>query len=120
MAIQLESIIPQDEEYSPALRKSTRGMRMRSGRQQTAAMSNGFDITGYLNGFAGNYGILTGAFVVLFLFLWVFLYSFNFEFVQHGKDTKYEGEPDTVKVFFWALFLTILFVVGSMLWMTMW
>lgn len=117
MAIELASIIPQDDEYSPPLRKSTRGMR--ATRQQSAAMGNGFDFMGYLNGVAGHYGFLTGAFVVLFLFLWVFLYSFNFEFVQHGKNTKFEGEADTVKVFFWSLFLSILFVILALLWMNM-
>lgn len=116
MGIQLESIIPQDDEFSPPLRKSTRGMRA---VKRSTSSSDSYDITGQLNAFAESYGFLTGSFVVLFLFLWVFLYSFNFEFVQQSKDSKHPDEPDKVKVFFWALFIAIIFVVVSMLWMGM-
>lgn len=111
MTIELASIIPQDDELSPPLRKSTRGIRS----VRRTSMS-GFDASQYFDVFTGFYGLLTGAFVVFFLLIWVFLYSFNFGFTQHDEDSKLRGKVDGVRVFFWSLFISVLVALVAMLW----
>lgn len=113
MAIDLTNIIPMDDEYTPPLRKSSRGMRaVKNSHANQGLMA-------YFHRPIEYYGFLTGAATIFFLLLWVFLYSFNFEFTKYSKHSKYEDHPDPVKVFFWSLFITIIVALATLFWLQM-
>lgn len=115
MPLEFDNIMIDGDNFSPpSRRQTTRGMRA----SLRSSGEGSWDITRFLNGATGGYALMTGSFVVMFLVFWIFLFSFNFEFIQHPRGSKNEHEPDTVKVFFWALILSVAVAVATAAWMT--